>query len=165
MGPFITAYYGNTRRPPALTSAVLARTPCGPRRPPTPWTGAPTWARSRSGSATPTCRPPGSTTGAAPGPKTAPLSMWGIEFEEFRSRSGTACQVLSPASVLAPAAQRLARKARSTYLPLFDTGTPRNCSPPSQNGQSRARTAQPVVRTLPAPRLSGQEKFDDRLGL
>jgi hypothetical protein len=56
-----------------------ARTPCAPRRPPTPWIAAPTWARCRSGSATPTCRPPGPTTAAAPGPRIAPPSAWHIE--------------------------------------------------------------------------------------
>jgi hypothetical protein len=59
-----------------LMEQASGRTPCGPRRPPTRWTGAPTWARSRSGWGTPTCRPPASTTGVAPGPRTAPPSAW-----------------------------------------------------------------------------------------
>jgi hypothetical protein len=52
-----------------LTEKASARTPCGPRRPPTPWTAAPIWARPRNGWATSKRRPPGPTTTAAPGPR------------------------------------------------------------------------------------------------
>jgi integrase/recombinase XerD len=61
------------------TEKALARTPCRPRRPPTPWTGAPTWARSRNGSGTRTCPPPGSTTGAAPARRIVPPFAWPID--------------------------------------------------------------------------------------
>jgi hypothetical protein len=64
---FTTGSCATTPRPPGWISPALARAPCRPRPPPTPWIAAPTWAKSRSGWGTRTCRPPGSTTAAAPG--------------------------------------------------------------------------------------------------
>jgi site-specific recombinase XerC len=72
MGRFTTRSCANTPRRQGLMEQASGRTPCGPRPPPTPWTGAPTWAKCRNGWATPTSRPRGSTTGAAPAPKTVP---------------------------------------------------------------------------------------------
>ena len=86
-----------------------ARTPWGPRRPPTPWTGAPIWARCRSGWGTRTSRPPGSTTGAAPAPKTAPPSASRIEGRNFVSDREPLVRssVLSPCPFGSPVPARL----------------------------------------------------------
>jgi site-specific recombinase XerC len=52
----------------------FGRTPCVLRPPPTRWTAAPIWAKSRSGSVMPTFRPPVSTTAARAARRTVPLS-------------------------------------------------------------------------------------------
>ena len=50
--------------------------------PPTRWTAAPIWAKYRNGSATPTFRPPASTTAADPVLRTALPSEWPTEKVE-----------------------------------------------------------------------------------
>ena len=90
--------------------SASARTPCAPRRPPTPWTAAPIWAECRNGSRHANVSTTRLYDRRRSRPEASPTFRVAYRTKGFRFRSGTPGSVLSPCPFDSPVPARLMDK-------------------------------------------------------